>query len=222
MEDDLVRGDNIANPRDSSQLLEVEESSAESPSNRNMAARQNETDTQTHDQEDAIENSGYGRRPRKKVSKVWDDFEEYKVGGILIGIKCKHCKHVFKASKSGTTTQFKRHLQTCPRRSFVISGQPQLSLQVGSSTGNNLQPWKYDHSRIRELMSHMVMVHELLFKFAEYEVFNMLMKESYPEFRKVSRTTLKNDCIVSYNNEKKRLIALLNSVKRVSITTDIW
>uniref|UniRef100_A0A7N0UIN9 Uncharacterized protein n=1 Tax=Kalanchoe fedtschenkoi TaxID=63787 RepID=A0A7N0UIN9_KALFE len=68
----------------------------------------------------------------------------------------------------------------------------------------------------------MVMVHELPFRFAEYEVFNMLMKESHPDFRKVSRTTLKNDCIVSYNNEKKRLMTLLNSVKRVSITTDIW
>uniref|UniRef100_A0A7N0VD70 Uncharacterized protein n=1 Tax=Kalanchoe fedtschenkoi TaxID=63787 RepID=A0A7N0VD70_KALFE len=62
-------------------------------------------------------------------------------------------------------------------------------------------------------MSHMVMIHGLPFKFAEYVVFNMLMKESYPESRKVSQTTLKNDYITSYNNEKKRLIALLNSIE---------
>uniref|UniRef100_A0A7N0TZL9 BED-type domain-containing protein n=1 Tax=Kalanchoe fedtschenkoi TaxID=63787 RepID=A0A7N0TZL9_KALFE len=175
------------------------------------------------------EATGYGQRKRKKVSKVWEEFEEHVVNGVVQGMKCKHCKMVFKISKTGTTTQYKRHLDTCPKRAGVISGQQRLNLQIqASGTGNtsgaspSLRPWKYNQSRIRELMSHLVMVHELPFNFAEYEIFNLLMKEAAPDFVKVSRTTLKADCITSYNNEKKRLMEFLNGVRRVSITTDIW
>lgn len=71
-------------------------------------------------------------------------------------------------------------------------------------------------------MSCTVMVHEPSFTFAEYDLFNLLMEEASPEFRKIYRTTLKADCANGRNNEKKRLLNLLNSLKRVSITTDIW
>ncbi|CAM8944271.1 unnamed protein product [Rhodiola kirilowii] len=142
-----------------------------------------------------------------------------------MNVRCKHCRYVFKANKTGTTTQYNRHLKTYPRRSIVIAGQPQLSLQrgtSGSSNVTNVKPWKYDNTRIRELMSHMVIVHKLPFAFAKYELINLLMKEASSEFMKVSRNTLKADCITSYQNEKKKLISLLSSVKKVSITTDIW
>ncbi|CAM8907259.1 unnamed protein product [Rhodiola kirilowii] len=198
------------------------ESSAESASIQNMEIEVNDTGTEGHQQE-AAENNGFGRKPRTKKSKVWDEFEEYKVDGEVKGIRCKHCKGVFKTNKSGSTTQYQRHLKVCPRRSIIVSGQRQLNLQRGTPGSSTIvKPWKYDPSRIRELISHMVMVHELPFTFAEYELFNLLMKESSPEFKKVSRTTLKSDCTASYQNEKKRLMTLLNSVKRVSITTDIW
>uniref|UniRef100_A0A7N0TMD8 Uncharacterized protein n=1 Tax=Kalanchoe fedtschenkoi TaxID=63787 RepID=A0A7N0TMD8_KALFE len=48
------------------------------------------------------------------------------------------------------------------------------------------------------------------------------MKEAAPDFVKVSCTTLKADSITSYNKGKKRLMKILNGVRRVSITTDIW
>ncbi|KAL9661135.1 hypothetical protein QQ045_025956 [Rhodiola kirilowii] len=195
-------------------MASLMESSPLSPTHQNDV-------TSTQLEEETDENNDFGRKSRKKNSAVWKDFEEVKVNDVVT-VKCKHCKFMFKANKTGTTTQYNRHLKTCPRRSIVIAGQPQLNLQRGTPESSIVKPWKYDNARIREIMSHMIMVHDLPFAFAEYEVFNVLMKEASPEFRKVSRNTLKADCITSYENEKKRLVRLLSSVKKVSITTDIW
>uniref|UniRef100_A0A7N0SYI5 BED-type domain-containing protein n=1 Tax=Kalanchoe fedtschenkoi TaxID=63787 RepID=A0A7N0SYI5_KALFE len=124
---------------------------------------------ESNSQAEAPENTeatGYGQRKRKKVSKVWEEFEEYVVNGVVQGMKCKHYKMVFKISKTGTTTQYKRHLDTCTKRVGVLSRQQRLNLQMqtpgtGNISGASLKPWKYNQSRIRELMSHLVMVHEL-------------------------------------------------------------
>ncbi|KAL9690984.1 hypothetical protein QQ045_011401 [Rhodiola kirilowii] len=67
------------------------ESSAESASIQNMEIEVNDTGTEGHQQE-AAENNGFGRKPRTKKSKVWDEFEEYKVDGEVKGNRCKHCK----------------------------------------------------------------------------------------------------------------------------------
>ncbi|GMI87663.1 DAYSLEEPER [Hibiscus trionum] len=67
----------------------------------------------------------------------------------------------------------------------------------------------------------MIMVHELPFNFVEYELFNVVMKEANPGFNKISRASIRQDCISSYEIEKKRVQKLLNTVKRVSITTDM-
>ena len=64
----------------------------------------------------------------------------------------------------------------------------------------------YDHARVREILAHMAMVHELPFNFTEYELFTLLMKATTPHFPKNSRSTLKNDCMSAYELEKKKSI----------------
>ncbi|KAK6149525.1 hypothetical protein DH2020_017050 [Rehmannia glutinosa] len=91
-----------------------------------------------------------------------------------------------------------------------------------SETVNAVQNFKYDQAKIREVLSHMIIVHELPFMFSEYELFNLLMRTATPHYQKVSRTTIKKDCIASYEIEKKKLMATLNDVNRVSVTTDLW
>ncbi|GJU68262.1 zinc finger BED domain-containing protein RICESLEEPER 2-like protein [Tanacetum coccineum] len=68
----------------------------------------------------------------------------------------------------------------------------------------------------------MIMVHELPFNFVEYDLFNLLMKEANPAFNKISRASTRQDCISSYEIGRKRIQKLLNSVNRVSVTTDMW
>nr|GLL16340.1 zinc finger BED domain-containing protein RICESLEEPER 2-like [Ipomoea trifida] len=82
--------------------------------------------------------------------------------------------------------------------------------------------WKYDQARMREVISHMIMVHELPFSFVEYELFNIAMQAASPYYERIGRTTTTKDCWSTYELEKKRVQGLLNSVDKISITTDIW
>ncbi|GKA96659.1 zinc finger BED domain-containing protein RICESLEEPER 2-like protein, partial [Tanacetum coccineum] len=50
-----------------------------------------------------------------------------------------------------------------------------------------MQNWKFDNARMRELVSHMIMVYELPFNFVEYDLFNLLMKEANPTFKILSK-----------------------------------
>uniref|UniRef100_A0A803MZ21 PpiC domain-containing protein n=1 Tax=Chenopodium quinoa TaxID=63459 RepID=A0A803MZ21_CHEQI len=103
-----------------------------------------------------------------------------------------------------------------------LNGQQQLGFQISTPQSENnqgLENWKYDHAKIRELMAHMIIVHELPFMFTEYEVFNMLMRAFAPEYEKVSRVTAKNNCMTSYDIKKKRTKGLLKQENRVFILT---
>ncbi|XP_039035898.1 zinc finger BED domain-containing protein RICESLEEPER 2-like [Hibiscus syriacus] len=91
-----------------------------------------------------------------------------------------------------------------------------------SDSSSMVRNWKFDNAKMREVISHMIMVHELPFNFVEYGLFNVVMKEANPGFNKISRASVKQDCISSYEIGKKRVQKLLDSVKRVSITTDMW
>ncbi|KAI0504152.1 hypothetical protein KFK09_015100 [Dendrobium nobile] len=171
----------------------------------------------------------FSRKARKKTSSVWQEFTIVKLGDGSEKIQCNHCKFKLSKSKGGATTQYQRHLLVCSKRVVESKGQLNISLQpplanntyeLGKSV--NISNWKYDHARMRELISHMIMVHELPFNFVEYDMFNIVMKAASPHYEKISRTTLRGDCVSSYEIGKKRLRNLLDSVSRVSITTDLW
>ena len=86
---------------------------------------------------------------------------------------------------------------------------------------NTVVNFKYDYAKVRELFSHLIMEHELPFNLTEYE-FNIFMRSVSPNYEKISRTTVRNDCFASYELEKKKIKELLKSVNRVSVTTDLW
>ena len=85
-----------------------------------------------------------------------------------------------------------------------------------------MQNFKYDQTKIREVVSHMIMVHELPFVFVEYDLFNLLMRTATPNYQRISRATVRKDCFTSYELEKKKLLALLKNASRISVTTDLW
>jgi hypothetical protein len=56
----------------------------------------------------------------------------------------------------------------------------------------------------------------------ERELFNKFMKACTPYWKKISRATLKNDCMALYLNEKKKMKTMFSGVDKVNITTDMW
>ncbi|XP_035837693.1 zinc finger BED domain-containing protein RICESLEEPER 2-like [Helianthus annuus] len=117
----------------------------------------------------------------------------------------------------------RRHLQECPKLKVVQKGQLKLNAMPGKSDGaSGILNWKFDMTRMREVIPHMNMVHELPFSFVEYDLFNVLMKEANPSYTKISRAMVKQDCISAYGIARKRIQKLLNLVNSYSITTDMW
>lgn len=137
--------------------------------------------------------------------------------------KCMHCKSRFSIPTTGATTQFHRHLANCTRRQLLDKKQKVISLDTtGSDSVTNVATFKYDHANVREAASHMILYHEYSFIKMEHVLFNEFMKTATPHWQKISHTTAKNNCVSTYEIEKKKLKTLLKSVNRISITTDLW
>ncbi|KAG2696953.1 hypothetical protein I3760_07G084500 [Carya illinoinensis] len=88
--------------------------------------------------------------------------------------------------------------------------------------GFTVSNFTYDHSRVLELASHMILYHEYPFSLIEHVVFNKFMSANTLYWEKMSRATAKKECMKTYENEKTKLRALLKHVNKFHITTDMW
>ncbi|KAH6779672.1 hypothetical protein C2S52_010909 [Perilla frutescens var. hirtella] len=125
--------------------------------------------------------------------------------------ECIYCKHRLSMNKSGCTTQLGRHAGGCTAKMNKLR-----------ETVASVQNFEYNQSKVREAFAHMVIVHELPFNVAEYELFNNFARTLTPHWQKISRFTLKKDCITTFELEKKKLKEELKHVDRISVTTDLW
>ncbi|CAH9090212.1 unnamed protein product [Cuscuta europaea] len=49
-----------------------------------------------------------------------------------------------------------------------------------------------------------------------------MMKVANPFYQRISRVSLRNDCIKIYEYEKKKVKSMLSNVSKISLTTDLW
>ena len=75
---------------------------------------------------------------------------------------------------------------------------------------------------MREIISIVVMVHELPFSIIEDEVWMWAFQYANSEFKKISQKIVRSDCLTLYEAEKKQLKTLLKIVSNISLTTDMW
>ncbi|KAE8704610.1 hypothetical protein F3Y22_tig00110450pilonHSYRG00968 [Hibiscus syriacus] len=124
----------------------------------------------------------FTKRKRKKTSGVWEHFRMVKLHDGTDLCECSHCGEKFKKMKYGTTTPLHRHIGDCPKLKVVNRGQLSLKVQPGKSDSLSMvRNWKYDNAKMREVISHMIMVHELPFNFVEYGLFNVSELNTYLE-----------------------------------------
>jgi hypothetical protein len=169
----------------------------------------------------SIGTSVFEKKQRQKTSKVWDDFSQVEVLGVKKS-QCNWCKRLFAVSKSSSTSTLGRHLVACVK--YVESNskkQKVLTHDRGELGGGaSLTNFSFSEKRVRELAVHMVLFHP--FNMMEHELFNKFMKACTPHWKKISRATLKGDCIAIYLSEKKKIKSMLGGVEKVNITTDMW
>ena len=122
----------------------------------------------------------------------------------------------------------KKHLEACLQRKLNLDHgdkeptQSKLVLGGDNTTVPNLATWQYNHPKMREKVAHMVLGHELSFSFMDGEIFNAFMREVYPWYKRISRHTVKKDCMSFYEEEKIKMRKAMSLVNKVSLTTDMW
>ncbi|OMO85853.1 putative Zinc finger, BED-type [Corchorus olitorius] len=99
------------------------------------------------------EDAPFTKKSRKKTSHVWQEFIEIKEADGTEKVQCIHCKIKLYRHKEGTTTQYKRHSDTCIKlggnfRQTTLSIAP----QPGSSSMSCVQAWKLQTLNIKEFL----------------------------------------------------------------------
>ncbi|GFS42338.1 hypothetical protein Acr_00g0079270 [Actinidia rufa] len=111
-----------------------------------------------------VEGNPFQKKGRKKTSKVWNEMKEVVLPDGTKKVECTWCKTKFAIHSTGVTTQLKRHLDRCLRRKIAIGGTKQKILSIestGSDSAINVSSFTYDHAKVREVASHMILYHEM-------------------------------------------------------------
>ncbi|KAL6552579.1 hypothetical protein OROHE_007943 [Orobanche hederae] len=168
------------------------------------------------------------KKERRRTSKVWLEFTVVTMKDGKEKAKCNYCTKLISINSQGSTTQFHRHLENCPvrrasnKKQRLLATQPLGPSDFGGGSGGTITTYRYDKEKVRECLAKMVIVHEYSFRMLEHEFFVMLCKTLNPRFEKMSRITLRNDCMKLYALEKKNLKTIFESVERFSLTSDLW
>jgi hypothetical protein len=86
-----------------------------------------------------------------------------------------------------------------------------------------LAVWQFDQLRCRNGLARMVIAHDYPFNCVSHHFFKEFIRELQPEFKMISRNTLRKDCLDVYDEEKLLLydqLALLDC--KFSFTSDLW
>uniref|UniRef100_A0A2N9E8Y2 BED-type domain-containing protein n=1 Tax=Fagus sylvatica TaxID=28930 RepID=A0A2N9E8Y2_FAGSY len=171
-----------------------------------------------------VEDIQEGVSKRKRTSAVWNHFKLKTVEGKMKA-QCNYCKkHLLGESKQGTN-HLHTHLERCPslklrgdlRRQVMIKEQGKANKKVSAS------PYNFDQEGSREDLAHMVIMHEYPLAMVDHVGFRRFVSGLQPNFKLVSRNTLKQDILKIYDYEKQKSMAKIdNNGSRVAITTDMW
>ncbi|XP_073098901.1 zinc finger BED domain-containing protein RICESLEEPER 2-like [Elaeis guineensis] len=173
--------------------------------------------------EDCITN-----KKRRKTSVIWNDFHEIDIAGGGKKAVCNYCKEKLATGGRGaSTSHLKRYFQSYLQKRLHMTRQKKQTTIPFHPSNSGINPFvtpgaKYSNEKMREIIASAIMVHEHPFSIVEDEIWMWGFQYANPEFQKIFRKTARADCLTIYEAEKKKLKALLKSVNKISITTDMW
>ncbi|XP_057444605.1 zinc finger BED domain-containing protein RICESLEEPER 2-like [Lotus japonicus] len=167
------------------------------------------------------------KKKRKKTSPVWADFDEIEITGGAKKAVCRYCKEKLSTGgKGASTSHLRRHSEICLQRRVHLASEKKQST-IPFQPCNSGNPFlnsgaRYNNEKMREIIASAIMVHEMPFSVVENDVWMWAFQYANSDFQKVTRKTIRNDCLSLYEMEKRNLKALLKSVNKISLTTDMW
>ena len=114
-------------------------------------------------------------------------------------------------------------MERCKSRSRVTEFVDKLRAGATPSDIERLENWIYDSDLAQRALVRMIVLHELPLSIVEYDGFKEFVYSLNPLFKIVSRTTIKLDCIRTFEDAKLGLREVFkNSISKVSQTADMW
>ncbi|TVU23008.1 hypothetical protein EJB05_32734 [Eragrostis curvula] len=163
------------------------------------------------------------KKQRELKSVYWKEFEPVYVNGEILYAKCIHCHYNLTARQDIGTSNLKKHLERCKARAKVNVMVEKLRAGATPADIDALENWAYDYDEARAALVRMIVLHELPFSLVEYDGFRDFVFKLNPIFKMVSRTTIKVDCMRTYEEGKLELQEAFKDINsKVSLTADMW
>jgi len=159
---------------------------------------------------------------RKLRSDVWKEFEPIYEGNLVVQAKCIHCLELLSATRDNGRSACRSHLKVCKERTRM--NQLVESMNTGLSPDSlALKNWKFDQEVSRKAMVNFIVLQELPFSLVDHAPFQKFIATLNPWFTIVSRTTVAEDIMSSYEDRRLALRETIkNSNSRVCLTADLW
>ncbi|XP_039116476.1 zinc finger BED domain-containing protein RICESLEEPER 3-like [Dioscorea cayenensis subsp. rotundata] len=156
-------------------------------------------------------------------SDVWEHFDKLPpIDANSQRAQCKYCKKAYSCKSTGGTSHLRRHLTKCPKRVCRDIRQYTISHQTTTS-GTSFSNYKIDVEIIRREIAMMIAIDEQPFIMVENIGFRRVIAAACPEFKMMSRKTIKRDIMLLYKRERQNLKdILIECPSRICLTSDTW
>ncbi|CAO2185199.1 unnamed protein product [Urochloa humidicola] len=201
--------------------LAVERSPSPSAS---LAVERSPSPSRFLDEETTLPDSTSGQSKLRRLrSDIWKDMDPIYQDGRVVQAHCKHCSEVFSAARNSGTSHMRRHLNVCEPRIKMHDMVKKLQSSVLSTETSVLTNWQFDKTVTRCELVRLIVLHELPFSFVEYEGFRSYSLSLNSLAESVSRTTIKENCMEAFRNQKILIRDVLRDCScRFSLTADLW
>ncbi|WVZ84618.1 hypothetical protein U9M48_031634 [Paspalum notatum var. saurae] len=198
-----------------------------SPSVRIINQIQMSTQTRSRSPRSTTDKKSHGTRTRNTTRQLrsvyWKEFEPITEDGEIVRAKCMHCHDHLSGRQNIGTSHLKKHLDRCKLRAKLTDLVDKMRAGGKSANIDLLDNWIYDSGLARRALVRMIVLHEFPFSIVEYDGFREFVSALNPLFKMVSRTTIRSDCMRTFEDAKLELKEVLNnSSSKVSLTADMW
>lgn len=142
---------------------------------------------------------------RDRRSSVWKDMEKLESSDKSeTKAKCIHCKQVFTAKSKNGTSHLRRHLDKCLAKHNVSIKNFMIGAESTSGEQSMaLKNPRIDPEALRKAICMFVVAGAHSFSKVEEPAFKHMLSVACPNYKVLSRHTLRRDALKFYEEEKK-------------------
>ncbi|XP_038973127.1 zinc finger BED domain-containing protein RICESLEEPER 4-like isoform X2 [Phoenix dactylifera] len=160
----------------------------------------------------------------KAKSKVWMHMVKLPTEDKdILKAQCKYCKEIFSAASKNGTSHIWRHLKRCSKRfhhdirNYTISTETTTS----GSTSLHLKNPKFDQEEVRRAICMFIVAGAHPFRTCEEPGFKYMVSVMCPQYKTMSRHTIRRDALKYYMDEMKVVKEeLAQAPGRICLTSD--